>query len=197
MALSISPAVGRASYTKWALHVALFALGVGVGALATYACARGLFLVVGAAVSPTTWLAIALPLVGLAALRDAGVRAPVPYPSRRQVPEWVRRVLPAWLTAFLYGSQLGFGFLTRFTYSTHTAFVILLATQASVLVVAVSIILFALTKTIVVASAPPSDSYADFEDLVLRRHRIRGERVLHLTNAALAVTAAVILSTAF
>lgn len=110
------------------MHVRLFALGVAMGSLATYAVVRLLYVLV-TAISPWAWPAIALPFVALAALRDLGARTPVPYPSRRQVPEWLRRMLPLGATAFVYGGQLGTGFLTRFTYSTHLAFVALLATR--------------------------------------------------------------------
>jgi len=148
MALTINPAVSGASYRRWSLHAGLFVVGVGLGAMVTYAVTRSLYQLLAIA-TPAAWLALALPLIALAALRDLGAQVPVPYPAR-QVPEWLRRVLsPGW-TAISYGSQLGTGFLTRYTYATHAAFVALLATQSSVTVVGVAVLAFALTKSIVV-----------------------------------------------
>jgi hypothetical protein len=194
MALTINPAVSRVSYRRWTLHVVLFVVGVGTGALVIYTITRVLYVLV-AAISPSAWLAVTLPLIGLAALRDLGVPAPVPYPARRQVPEWLRGMLPPGLTAIAYGGQLGTGFLTRFTYSTHTAFVALLATQPPAAVVAVAVLAFALSKSFVVASSLAGKSYPEFEQRLLRRHRNRGQTTLRLANAALAVTAAAVLIT--
>ena len=143
MAFTINPAVSGASYRRWSLHAGLFVVGVGLGAMVTYAVARSVYRLLAIA-APASWLEIALPLIALAALRDLGAQVPVPYPAR-QVPEWLRHVLsPGW-TAISYGSQLGTGFLTRYTYATHAAFVALLATQSSVTVVGVAVLAFALT----------------------------------------------------
>lgn len=193
MALTINPAVSGVSYRRWVLHVGLFSVGVGFGALITYAVARGLYVAL-VAISPAAWLAVALPLVGLAVLRDLGLPVPVPYPSW-QVPEWLRRMLPPGPTAVAYGSQLGTGFLTRFTYSTHAAFVALLAPQSSPSVVAVAVLAFALSKTIVVVTSLAGASYPEAERRVLYRHRRRGQRALRLANAALALAAAAVLAT--
>lgn len=194
MALTINPAVSGVGYRRWTFHAGLFALGVGSGALVTYVIARALYAAV-AVVSPAAWLAVALPLIGLAALRDLGVEAPVPYPARRQVPEWLRRMLPPGLTAIAYGGQLGTGFLTRFTYSTHAAFVALLATQSSMTVVGAAVLAFALSKCIVVASSLAGDSYPEFEARLLHRHRMRGHTTLRAANAALALASAAVLIT--
>ncbi len=192
MAFTINPAVSRVGYRRWIIHVGLFALGVGLGALLTYCIARGLYAAL-ATISPAAWLAVALPLVALAALRDLGVRTPVPYPARRQVPEWLRRMLPPGLTAIAYGGQLGTGFLTRFTYSTHIAFVALLASQSSTTVVGASVLAFALSKSIVVVSSLAGDSYPEFERRLLYRHRARGQATLRAANAALALAVAFVL----
>src|SRR6266700_1041926 len=106
MALTINPAVSGVSHRRWALHVFLFATGVAIGAFATYLVAHLLYEAV-AEIAPAAWLAVALPLIGLAALRDLGLRVPVPYPRRRQVPEWFRRAFAPGVTAFLFGGQLG------------------------------------------------------------------------------------------
>jgi hypothetical protein len=192
MALTINPAVSRVSYRRWAFHVGLFAFGLSLGALATYAFARAVYAVTDI-VGPGAWLAVALPLLAVAAMRDLGFQAPVPYPARRQVPEWFRRISPPGLTAIVYGGQLGTGFLTRFTYSTHAAFVVLLATQSSAGVVIAGIGAFALSKCIVVASSPAGKSYPAFEERLFQRHRVRGQTVLRLANAALTIAAAGVL----
>lgn len=189
MALTINPAVSRVTYQRWAFHVVLFALGVGVGAFGTYAIARLLHTAV-TAISPASWLVIALPLIGLAVLRDLGLPVPLPYPARRQVPEWLRRVLPPGVTAIAYGGMLGTGFLTRFTYSTHTAFVAILAMQSSIAAVTVAVVAFALSKSIVVASSVGGKSYSEFEHRLQHRHRLRGQRTLRVANATLAAATA-------
>jgi hypothetical protein len=194
MALTINPAVSRVGRRRWILHVALFVLGVGSGALVTFAVARGLYGLV-AAISPAAWLAVALPLIGLATLRDLGLPAPVPYPASRQVPEWLRRVLSPGMTAIAYGGQLGTGFLTRFTYSTHTAFVALLASQSSAAIVAVGVLTFALAKSIVILSSLAGNSYPEFEQQLLRRHGMGGQTTLRVANAGLALATAVVLVT--
>lgn len=192
MALTINPAVSGVGRRRWILHVGLFALGVSSGALVTYAVVRGVYALV-AAISPAAWLAIALPLIGIAALRDLGLPVPVPYPERRQVPEWLRHVLSPSLTAIAYGGQLGTGFLTRFTYSTHIAFVALLASQSSIAVVVVGVLTFAVAKSIVVLSSLAGNSYGDFEQQLLHRHRMRGQTILGASNAGVALAAAVVL----
>jgi hypothetical protein len=193
MALTINPAVSGASYRRWSLHVGLFVVGVALGAMVTYAVTRSLYQLLAIA-APASWLAIALPLIALAALRDLGAQVPVPYPAR-QVPEWLRRVLsPGW-TAISYGSQLGTGFLTRYTYATHAAFVALLATQSSVTVVGVAVLAFALTKSIVVVSSLAGRSYSEFEQGLLHRHRTRGQATLRAANAVLALASGAVLVT--
>lgn len=192
MALTINPAVSRVTHRRWIVHLGLFILGIASGALLTYVVARGLH-AAATAVTPEAWVVIAVPVIALAGLRDLGFTAPVPYPARKQVPEWVRRVLPPGATAIAYGGQLGTGFLTRFTYSTHTAFVALLATQSSAVVVATAVVVFALSKSIVVASSLGGNSYSEFEARLLYRHRARGHLTLRLTNAALAAATAAVL----
>jgi hypothetical protein len=77
MAFTINPAVSGASYRRWSLHAGLFVVGVGLGAMVTYAVARSLYVLLAIA-APASWLAIALPLIALAALRDLGAQVPVP-----------------------------------------------------------------------------------------------------------------------
>jgi hypothetical protein len=192
MATTINPAVSGVSYRRWVFHVGLYALGVCLGALVTYAFTHVLYVAIGALVSPTAWLVLALPLVGLAALRDLGVQTPLPYPAQTQVPEWLRGVVPPSVTALAYGGQLGTGFLTRFTYSTHTAFVVVLATESSTSLVGFTVLAFALAKSIVILTSLGGRSYSTFEERILRRHRTRliGQKLLRTANAVVALAAA-------
>lgn len=192
--MTINPAVSRVRYTRWAIHVGLFAVGTAAGAVASYAVARGLYDLVAIA-SATTWLVITLPVLALAALRDLGVPAPVPYPGRRQVPEWLRRAVPPGLAAITYGAQLGTGFLTRFTYSTHTAFVALLASQSSSQVVGAGVLAFAFSKSVVLLTALAGTSYREFDRNVLQRHTNRSHQALRLANALLTLAVADALTT--
>jgi hypothetical protein len=192
--MSINPAVGRVSRRRWRLHVGVFALGVSIGALATYVAVRALYVLV-ATVSPAAWLAVALPMVGLAAVHDLGMAVPIPYPARRQVPEWLRRVAPPGVTAAAFGAQLGTGFLTRFTYSTHTGFVALLATQAPPVVVGSAVLIFALTKSIVVATSSTDVAPASHERMLLGRFRLRGQGALRVANGVLTIATAAVLLT--
>lgn len=193
MAVTINPAVSGVSYSRWLAHVAAFGASVGVGAFITYVLARLLFSALALA-SPYAWLLFALPLIGLGALRDLGVSAPVPYPERRQVPEWFRRVAPPGATAVVYGTELGIGFLTRFTYSTHLAFIVLVATQPP-LVAGIAVMCFAAFKSIVVLSSPAGRSYPEANRRLMKRQNptAHGQRILRHANAVLALATAGIL----
>ena len=195
MATTINPAVSGVSYRRWVGHVGLYIAGVSSGAMLTYALTHALYAAVSSVAPPAGWLVVALPLVGLAALRDLGVHAPLPYPALRQVPEWLRQMLPPGATALAYGSQLGTGFLTRFTYSTHTAFVMILASQSSVWIVGPAVLAFALAKSVSVLTSLAGTSYPDFEKRILLRQRTsaRAQQALRVANAAMAAVAAAVL----
>lgn len=193
MAMTINPAVSRASYKSWVLHVALFALGISAGAFGTYGATHGLYRLL-TAVSPTAWLIVAVSVLVLAALRDLGARTPVPYRNGKQVPEWLRRMLPPGAVAVAYGGQLGTGFLTTFTYSAHTAFAILLAAQGQIGWVVLAIVAFAGGKSIVLLTSVAPKSEMKFQDRFERRLPGSGFRVLRAGNAALTVATAIVLS---
>jgi hypothetical protein len=192
MAMTINPAVSRASYRRWLLHVALFALGVSGGALTTYFATRGLYLLVSG-VSASAWLLLAISVLVLAALRDLGAPAPVPYRNGKQVPEWLRRMLPTGAVATVYGAELGTGFLTRFTYSAHTAFAVMLAAQAHAGWIALAIAAFAAGKSIVLFTSVAPKGERKFQDRFERRLPSHGFGVLRVGNAALTVATAIIL----
>lgn len=193
MAMTINPAVSRVGYRRWTLHVGLFVTGAAGGALLTYAVAHAAYRLLVTA-SPAAWLLVALPVVALAALRDLGVNAPVPYPRGRQVPAWLRRMVAPGVAALAYGVQLGAGFLTNFTYSTHTAFVALLATQAQVSVVGVGVLAFALCKSIVLFTSLAPRSEHRFQERFQDRLPRHGRGVLRVVSAAFALATAVALT---
>jgi hypothetical protein len=192
MAMTINPAVGRVPYKRWLAHVAFFAAGVSAGAFGVYFAIHGVARLL-ASVSPIAWLVVAVPILTLAALRDLGAPAPVPYRNGTQVPEWLRRVLPPGAAATVYGGQLGAGFFTSFTYSTHTAFVALLATQAQLGWVSLAIVTFACGKSIVLFTSVAPKADVKFQDRFERRLPSHGFGILRLANAALASVTAVIL----
>ena len=68
MAFTINPAVSGASYRRWSLHAGLFVVGVGLGAMVTYAVTRSVYQLLAIA-APASWLAIALPLIALSPTR--------------------------------------------------------------------------------------------------------------------------------
>jgi hypothetical protein len=186
MATTINPAVSGVTYRRWSLHVALYTMGVAVGALASYAVVYALYAAVTFALPQWAWVAAAAPLLTLVVLRDLGASVRVPYPERTQVPEWLRHVLPPALVALAYGGELGVGFLTRFTYSTHLAFVVALPLVGSTGTVVALALLFALAKTIVVVTSLGGRSYGEFERRILLRHASNNSKqnVLRLANAA-------------
>lgn len=192
MAMTVNPAVSGVSYRRWTLHLGMFVAGVAGGALLTYAVVHALYTLLALA-SPAAWLLVALPVVALAALRDLGVKAPVPYPTGRQVPAWLRHMVAPSVAAVAYGAQLGVGFLTNFTYSTHTAFVALLATQAQIGVVGAGVLAFSLSKSIVLVTSLTPRSEHRFLERFQNRLPRHGRRVLRLASAAFALATAVAL----
>jgi hypothetical protein len=187
MATTINPAVSGVSYRRWSFHVVLYTIGVAMGALLCYAVVYGLYSAITYSLPRWAWLAVAAPFLALVVLRDLGARVRVPYPERTQVPEWLRHVLPPALVALAYGGELGVGFLTRFTYSTHLAFVVALPLVGSARTVLALALLFALGKTIVVVTSLGGRSYGEFERRILLRQASSNSKqyVLRFANAAL------------
>jgi hypothetical protein len=102
---------------------------------------------------PNKWIVLAvLALVGWAILHDVGMPAPLPY-RPGQVPERLRSVLPTGAVATAFGLQLGVGFLTFFTYSTHLAMLLALPFLRSLPQMILVITLFACGKTLVLATS--------------------------------------------
>lgn len=192
MATTVNPAVSGVGYRRWSLHVALYAGGVAVGALVSYAAVYAAYAALTYRLPEWTWLVVASPFVAVVVLRDLGARVRVPYPERTQVPEWLRHVLPPGLVALVYGAHLGIGFLTRFTFSTHLAFVAALPLVGWHGTVVVLAVVFALAKTIVVVTSLGGRSYGEFEERILARHRTgtAKQTLLRLANAAVAAASA-------
>src|SRR5881227_3762278 len=148
----LNPAVSGARYRRWLGHLILYVVAVAIGAAAAafvlVILATGMERIGG----KIAWVVLAAPVIALAVARDLGARTPVPY-RNVQVPQVLRYLLPPSALAVAYGAQLGTGFLTRYTYSTHTAAMLLLplATHDPV-VIALTIAALAIGKGVVVVA---------------------------------------------
>lgn len=198
MGTTINPAVSRVSRSRWSLHVAIFAIAVAVGALVSFVAIYAVVaaLRVGIGLMPTA--AVGAAAIAYVSLRDLGAKVPVPY-RRVQVPDWIRRVMPPSLTAFIYGSQLGTGFLTRFTNSTHFAFAIALPFLNDSWQVIAVIVAVAVSKTIVIVVSSVGPETGDFDEAINARFpwRPTGMKVLRLSNGVAAIAVAVSVVTLF
>ena len=193
MGATVNPAVSGVGYGRWGLHAALYTLGVCCGATIVYAVAAAAYHLLGGSVR--TWLILAIPLLGLVVLRDLGLRVRVPYREGVQVPEWVRQMLGAGSTAFAYGIHLGIGFLTRFTYSGHLAFVLVLPLLDWPGPVLAAVATFGIGKAVVVFTSVAGKTYPEYERRILFRYRRRthGYTALRVANAGLAISLALVL----
>jgi hypothetical protein len=179
MALTINPAVSG-SLAKWMRQTVLFLFGVLVGGLVA------LFIVlmverVLVELMPRFWVVLFVVCsIGWAILHDLGLPLPLPY-RRVQVPEWFRRVLPPEAVASIFGVQLGIGFLTLPTYSSHLAFLLVLPFADSFTTMLALMGVFALGKTLVLATTIGARS---IEEVGFRfRWTPIGGRILRLTTA--------------
>lgn len=162
MVETINPAVcgTRARFMK---SLAAYFVGSAIGGGLVIAAVASFVLVAG--VLP--WIALTIFAIGLAVVKDAGIRVPVPY-RRRQVPEWLRDIVPMPVTGFVFGFELGIGFLTHFTSSAHLTVVLLagwMATQSPA--AGMSIVLAqAAAKTLVLLITPRSATQDEIEALI-------------------------------
>lgn len=140
---------------------------------------------------PGEWVTAGIvALISWGTLHDLGVPLPLPYRSR-QVPEWFRDVLPRSVVAFVFGVQLGPGFLTLFTYSTHLAVLLALPFLGSLEEMLLVVLLFAMGKTLVLGVTLGIQS---LEEIRPRFDWSRlGNYVLRSTNALLSALIAVLL----
>ena len=116
MVETITPVVHGGSRSRWAVSVALHAIGA-----ATSAAIAGALLAAAGGLLGAPWGVAGLGLVAASAAlyvaRELG--APVPVPQlRRQVPDWWRTFFPPHVAALLYGIGLGPGFLTYLGHGT-------------------------------------------------------------------------------
>lgn len=187
--------IGVSRY-RWSVHVATFSVAVALGALASFVVTYGVVSLVRAVAGDGPTAIVSAAAIVYVATRDLGARTPVPYRAS-QVPDWIRRVMPPSLTAFIYGAQLGTGFLTRFTNSTHFAFAFGLPFLVHGWEVLATIAALAVGKTIVIVISAVNSDSEDFDETVNRRFpwRPNGMRLLRLSNATAALAVAVTLGT--
>lgn len=171
---TINPAVSGSRRT-WVRQIGGFLLGSYAGAMASALLVIVIFVPLRHYLGdllPLLVVVVATPVV----LRDFGVRVPVPY-RQDQVPEWIRHVLPPVPTAIVYGAQLGFGFLTRFTKSTHMAFLLIIGAIGFTPIILASIGVYAFARTLVLGAGIGTETvqevFARFQwssrrDLVLK-----------------------------
>lgn len=191
MGVTINPAVNGVSYRRWGFYTALYGIGIAAGATAVYALVATIEAGVGAVVGERNLLIGLAVIVAAAVARDLGVPVRMPYREQTQVSQRVREQLGPSMTSIVYGAHLGVGFLTRYTYSTHLAFVLLLPLVESGVAVATLIVAFAAAKTYPILVAADDRPYSAFEVANLHRFRIRsfGYPTLRVANATITVAA--------
>src|SRR5919197_4832588 len=122
MVQTITPVVHGGSRMKWAVSVALHALGATVSASVLGAGLGVAGLALGA-----PWGRWGIALIGAVATAYAArelIGVPLPLPQlRRQVPEWWRTFFSPRMSALLYGAGLGVGFVTYLSFGTFAAVV--------------------------------------------------------------------------
>lgn len=182
MALSINPTVSG-SLTKWKLDAASFGAGAAVGAVAAYLVVRGIFQALALVLPLSGRVSVATVAIVLAVAREA--RAPVwlPY-RRRQVPEGLR-AWPTTVFSFVYGAMLGFGFVSPFTCSTHLAMLTGLALVTHSGLVALTLSMFALGKSLVLLETISRNASPE-APIVSNTSRI-AIFVLHLTTVGMSI----------
>ena len=116
MVETITPVVHGGSRSRWAVSVALHAIGA-----ATSAAIAGALLAAAGGLLGAPWGVAGLGLVAASAAlyvaRELGAPVPVPH-LRQQVPDWWRTFFPPHVAALLYGIGLGPGFLTYLGHGT-------------------------------------------------------------------------------
>lgn len=191
MALTIQPA-GSGSRGAWTADVVTFLLGVLVGSLASAALVVAIIGTAGLFLDRAIVATALVGLILLVALRDLGLRVPVPYRSK-QVPEWWRDALSPRSVLVAFGVMLGFGFATPFTSAAHIAFLMAIPYLPTTGAVVACLICFAVGKTLVLQMGVGAASHADVIDRISGREssgRLRRvARRLVSVGGAVAVTA--------
>jgi hypothetical protein len=184
----LNPAVSGASNLRWAGHMGLYLGAVFAGGAATafvlVVMATGVERIGGR----LAWVAIAVAVIALAIGRDLGFNLPVPY-RNVQVPQVLRYLLRPSLLAIAYGGQLGLGFATRYTYSTHTAVMLLLPLGLrDPALLGYALFALALGKSVVVMAAAGTTTDDGPRAIDTRlRWRPRGVLTLRIASAAMAL----------
>jgi hypothetical protein len=178
MALTINPAVSGGR-RRWVSHSAVFGGGVFVGAF---------FVLLGSLATLTVLQGFALASIAWVALRDVGLRVPVPYRSS-QVPEHFREQLPPSIVAAAFGTMLGTGLLTRFTYSLHFAVLVAIGLIGSTSLIVYAAIALAVGKSVVLlvaaSTTKPSDILPRFRTGRLEHRLLRA--MLGLASISIAI----------
>lgn len=147
MALTINPAVSGTN-RRFAVHSFAFLASAFAGAAISGLAVMLAFGALGVVIPLAGLAALALVAVGWAVLHDLGVPIRMPY-RPGQVPEWFRSAFPPAAVAVAFGFQLGAGFFTFFTYSTHVAMLAALPFVDSVPQMLAITLIFAVGKSIV------------------------------------------------
>lgn len=192
MALSINPAVCR-DRIEWVSAVSLFGVGVWLSAMGVALAAIGVFGALSLLVGKTGYTILASLAVVLACARDLGVDLPLPY-RRGQVPEIFRDTFGVRGFSFVFGLQLGAGFLTHFTTSFHMLMVVTLPLVASVAGIPLALTAFALGKLVMVVATAKCDSPDDIESCV--PNGLSHTRFMHLSAgmSSLAIATVVLIT---
>ncbi|HEX2032249.1 MAG TPA: MauE/DoxX family redox-associated membrane protein, partial [Actinomycetota bacterium] len=150
MVQTITPVVHGGRRGRWAVSVALHALG-GVVAAAAFGATLG----AGGRLLGAPWgwagVAAAVAVAGLYAAREL-LDLSIPLPDRhRQVPEWWRAYFPPPLSAFLYGAALGVGFLTFLRHGTLVAVAVVAVASGDPALGAIAVGAFGIARGLSVA----------------------------------------------
>ncbi|HEV3474748.1 MAG TPA: MauE/DoxX family redox-associated membrane protein [Actinomycetota bacterium] len=149
---TITPVVHGERRSKWAVAVALHALGAVVSAAALGAVLATAGMVAGAPWGPAGPVLLSAVAAVYAARELLGIQVPVPE-ARRQVPEWWRWTFPPFVASFLYGLGLGVGFLTHLRHGTLAAVAVAAGISGHPLAGAVIVGAFGLARALPLAFA--------------------------------------------
>lgn len=177
MALSINPAVCR-DRIEWMSAVSLFAFGVWLSTMGIAVAAIAVFGGLSLAVGKTGYAVLGFLVVAVACLRDLGLNLPLPY-RKGQVPEIFRDTFGVRIFSFIFGLQLGAGFLTYFTTSFHMLMVVSLPLVASAATIPLAAGAFALGKLVMVLTTARYSSLDDVESCL--PNGLAHTRVMHFS----------------
>lgn len=194
MAATITPVVHGGRRTRWAISVALHALGAGLAAAAFGAVLGGVGAVLGGPWGGAGLAVVAAVATGYAAREAVGLRVPIPE-RRRQVPEWWRGQLGPHAAAFLYGLGLGIGFLTHLRHGTLVAVTAVAIASGDPALGALLLAPFGLARALTLTTVAGARSSEDVRGVVDQLERIATSPLPRAANGlALAALAALALA---